>query len=108
MKQTIDKSQFADAFKSIRPDNFSLSGLGILFEYFEDYEQACGEEIELDVIAVCCEYAEAAWQSIASDYSIEIDENENEEEQEAAVIDYLMDEGVLIGNTTYSIVYRQF
>ena len=108
MKQTIDKSQFADAFKSIRPDNFSLSGLGILFENFEDYEQACGEEIELDVITVCCEYAEAAWQSIASDYSIEIDENENEEEQEAAVIDYLMDEGVLIGNTTYSIVYRQF
>jgi hypothetical protein len=108
MKQTINKGQFADAFKSIRPDNFSLSGLGILFEYFEEIEQSCGEEMELDVIGVCCDYAEGTWQSIASDYSIEIDENESEDEQEAAVLDFLADNDVLIGQTSYSIVYRQF
>jgi len=108
MKQTITKSNFADAFKAIRPDNFSLCGLGILFEYFEEIEQSCGEEMELDVIGVCCDFAEGTWQAIASDYSIEIDENESDDEQEAAVLDYLADEGVLIGNTTYSIVYRQF
>jgi hypothetical protein len=108
MKQTINKGQFADAFKAIRPDNFSLCGLGILFDYFTEIEESCGIETELDVIGVCCEFAEATWQSIASDYSIEIDENESDDEQEAAVLDYLADQDVLIGQTSYSIVYRQF
>jgi hypothetical protein len=108
MKQTINKNTFADAFKAIRPDNFSLCGLGILFDYLEEVEQSCGIEEEFDVIALCCDFAEGTWQSIASDYSIEIDENESDDEQEAAVLDYLADEGVLIGNTTYSVVYRQF
>jgi hypothetical protein len=29
MKQTIGFSEFQDAFKSLRPDNFSLQGLGL-------------------------------------------------------------------------------
>lgn len=108
MKQTLTKSNFADAFKAIRPDNFSYCGLGVLFDYLTEVEESCGEEFELDVIGLCCDFTEATWQSIASDYSIEIDENENEEEQEAAVLDYLADNDVLIGQTSYSIVYRQF
>ena len=108
MKQPITYGQFADAFKAIRPDNFSLCGLGILFDYFTEVEDSCGEEFELDVIGVCCDFAEGTWQSIASDYSIEIDENESDDEQEAAVLDYLADHGVLIDQTSYSIVYRQF
>jgi hypothetical protein len=41
-----------------RPDNFSYPGLLALWEYFEEYEDSTGEEIELDVIAICCEYSE--------------------------------------------------
>jgi hypothetical protein len=108
MKQTINKGIFADAFKAIRPDNFSYCGLGVLFDYLTEVEESCGEEFELDVIGLCCDFAEATWQSIASDYSIEIDENESEDEQEAAVLDFLADNDVLIGQTSYSIVYRQF
>jgi hypothetical protein len=108
MKQTVNKAIFADAFKAIRPDNFSLCGLGVLFDYLQEVEESCGEEFELDVIGLCCDFAEGTWQSIASDYSIEIDETENEEEQKAAVLDFLADNDVLIGETTYSIVYRQF
>ena len=59
MKQTINFSQFTDAFKAIRPDNFSYAGLKTLFEYLEQYEEEdTGEEVELDVIALCCEYTE--------------------------------------------------
>ena len=108
MKQTINKGNFADAFKAIRPDNFSLCGLDVLFDYLEEVEQSCGEEFELDVIGLCCDFAEATWQSIASNYSIELDETENEEDQEAAVLDFLADHDVLIGQTSYSVVYRQF
>ena len=46
------------AFKEIRPDNFSYSGLKALYNYLEDYECDTGEPVELDVIATCCDYTE--------------------------------------------------
>jgi len=55
MKTTVTFSDFRQAFKAIRPDNFSHEGLEQLWEYFESYERDTGEEIELDVIAICCE-----------------------------------------------------
>jgi len=58
MKQTISLYQFRDQFMACRPDNFSYPGLVALWEYFEEYEQDTGEEIELDIIAICCEYSE--------------------------------------------------
>ena len=58
MIQTINEFQFEDAFKSIRPDNFSYEGLKALYDYLEDYEDSTGEQIELDVIALCCDYSE--------------------------------------------------
>ena len=58
MKQTITESQFRDAFQQCRPDNFSYAGLTAMYNYFEEYEEGSGEEIELDVIAICCEYTE--------------------------------------------------
>ena len=58
MKTTITFSTFCDSFNSLRPDNFSYEGKRALYEYLEDYEESTGEEIELDVIALCCDYAE--------------------------------------------------
>jgi hypothetical protein len=59
MKQTINVSQFRDAFQNMnRKENFSYAGLGALFDYLEEYEDSTGEELELDVIALCCEYSE--------------------------------------------------
>ena len=49
---------FERAFKDFDRDNFSYDGLKALFEYLEEYEDDTGEELELDVIALCCEYAE--------------------------------------------------
>jgi hypothetical protein len=108
MKTTVYFSEFCDYFHKIRPDNFSYQGLRVLFAHFEEIEDSCGEESELDVIGICCEFSEAKWQVIASDYSIEIDETENEEEQKVQVLDFLADQGTLVGETDHSIVYRQF
>jgi hypothetical protein len=110
MKTTINFSEFRDLFQQIRPENFSYQGQKILFDYFEDYEESAGEELEIDIIAICCDYSEASWETIAADYdsSIELDKNLNEDEQKQQVIDFLMDEGALIGQTDNSIVYRQF
>ena len=58
MIQTINEYQFADAFNKIRPDNFSYEGLKALYDYLEEFEDDTGEKIELDVIALCCDYTE--------------------------------------------------
>jgi len=60
MKSAVGFCQFTDAFNDCRPDNFSYDGLRALFDYLEDIEESCGTEIELDVIALCCEYTEYA------------------------------------------------
>ena len=63
MKQTIDVHDFRDAFGACnRADNFSYEGLGALFDYLEQLEEDIGEEMELDVIAICCDFTE--WDSI--------------------------------------------
>ena len=61
MKQSVNSYQFEQAFKNMNRDsNFSYEGKKALFDYLEQYEQDCGTEIELDVIALCCEYSEYA------------------------------------------------
>ena len=57
MKNTVTESMFRDSFQC-RPDNFSYEGLGALFNYFTEFEEDCGTELELDPIAFCCEYSE--------------------------------------------------
>ena len=58
MKTTVNEYAFRRAFETTRPDNFSYAGLSALFEYFEQYEEDTGEEMELDVIAICCDFTE--------------------------------------------------
>lgn len=59
MKTTINEHDFIEAFKDAgRENQFSREGLIALFDYLEELEQETGEETELDVIALCCRFAE--------------------------------------------------
>ena len=59
MITTITKSEFTSAFhRAGRGNNFTHQGLIALYDYFEEYENSTGQQIELDVIAFCCEYCE--------------------------------------------------
>ena len=59
MYQTIDFYDFQHAFENMdRSDNFSSAGLRALFNHIEELEADTGEQIELDVIALCCEFTE--------------------------------------------------
>jgi hypothetical protein len=61
MKTTVNEYAFTQAFTDMnRADNFSYAGLKALFAYLEEYEESTGEELELDVIALCCDYTEYA------------------------------------------------
>ena len=103
MKTTVYKHQFRDEFQSIRPNNFSYEGLGILFDYLEEFENDTGEELELDIIALCCDYNEETLEEIINNYDIEIDEEEDKLdqvkyflEQNTSIVGVLDDEETII------------
>ena len=59
MKQTISFTQFTDAFRDYnRQEQFTYNGKKALFVFLEEYEDSTDEEIELDIIALCCDYTE--------------------------------------------------
>ena len=62
MKTTITQSDFVSAFKnnSERKNQFSYGALCALFEHYDEIEQHTGDEIELDVVAICCDWTEYA------------------------------------------------
>jgi hypothetical protein len=102
---TIDNaSQFRDEFHRCgRGTQFSYDALGLLFDYFEEL----GEDIELDVIAICCDYSEDTPESIAQNYDIDIDEDDDDITQQ--VVDYLENHSCVIGVTDAgTIVYANF
>jgi len=79
MIQTINKSEFTSAFhKAGRGDNFTYEGLIALYDYLEQYEDDTGESMELDVIALCCDYTEyESLEAFQEDYGEDYQSIEN-------------------------------
>ena len=87
--QTIDFTDFRDAFRNYnRLDNFSYEGSRILFDYLEQLSYDTGEDWELDVIALCCEFAEMTEDEVRENYTIH---------EMQTVTDYLYDHTMLCG-----------
>jgi hypothetical protein len=109
MKTTVNFHQFYQAFVDYgRSDQFTYDGLGVLFDYLEQLEDDLGEEIELDVIGLCCEFSEDTPEEIADNYGIDLSEFDDDEEKMQAVIEYLQDQTAVAGETDKTIVYRLF
>lgn len=108
MKTTVNFSYFADAFKRLgHENNFTIEGLGLLFDYLEDVEQSTGEDIELYVIALCCDYDENHIDDIVANYSINVEGMDDDEKRET-VRDYLQDNTCLVGETSTGFIYAVF
>ena len=98
MKQSVNMYDFERAFKNFERDNFSYDGLKALFGYLEEYEEGTGEEIELDVIALCCDYME--YDSL-NEYNRDYDTKYSE-------IDAIQDDTTLIKIDDNSFIIQQY
>lgn len=109
MKQSVNFSTFIDAFYAHdRYDQFGYDALRIIFDYLEEYEEAFGQEIELDVIAICCDFNVEHYTAIASNYSIDLD-GLDDDEAKSAVIEYIQDNSSYLGEATDGeLVYQCF
>ena len=110
MYQTVNTvSNFRDEFRACgRADQFSYEALGLLFHYFEQYEEDTGESVELDVIAICCDFREDSFENIADQYGIELDLEMDEDYQKQQVIEHLEGEGAYVGDSINGIIYRNY
>jgi len=59
MHKQINFYDFERAFVNMgRENQFTYEGKKALFEHLEEYEESTGHKIELDVIAICCDFQE--------------------------------------------------
>jgi hypothetical protein len=110
MKTTLSTSDIARALKSDENAAWSWDGARALAEYLEQLEEDTGEEIELDVCAIRCDFSESAslqdWLmehhgagtlAFALQYSgIDLDGDEDSDEIDDLIRSYIKDHGQLI------------
>ena len=85
MKQTINSYEFIEAFRTHgRQTQFSYDGLRALFEYLEEMEDGMGGGMELDVIALCCDYSEfTSAKEAATEYGMTAEDDKDEQDEDA-------------------------
>lgn len=109
MKMTLSTWDIANALKSDENANWSHAGAQALAEYLEQYEEDSGEEIELDVVAIRCDFSEfASLQDWIAEYygqsldealnsaGIDMDGDEDEDETDDLIRSHIQDHGQLI------------
>ena len=76
-------------------DQFSVDALRLIYDYLDEMDQ----DAELDVIALCCEFAESTVDELAKEHDVEADD----------VRDHLDQSTFVLGETdAETLVYAQF
>ena len=104
MKTTVDSYSFIQSF--IDYDRFTPWGrpaLVALFDYLEEYEDSIGEELDLDVVALDCEFSPyASLQEWAGEYLADASdelgwtEDSDDDDKNETIREYILDHGQLI------------
>tara|TARA_B100000287_G_scaffold110706_2_gene103062 strand:+ start:215 stop:514 length:300 start_codon:yes stop_codon:yes gene_type:complete len=95
IKEEVTLSYFMDRFNEVRPKNFSYEGLEALYNYLEQLSEDTGEDIELDVIAICCDYTEYdSLEEVLNDYNLE---TRQDLEDRTIVIDIPDSKALIVG-----------
>ena len=103
--------QLREAFRLAgRMDQFSYEGLEVLFDYLDNLSENIGEPIEMDVIALCCDYYESSIQELIDNYNIDL--SKVDEDDPDSIIDvvreYLEDNTSVCGQVNGGFVYASF
>ena len=111
MKTTVYRDEFHNYFiRAGRENQFSYQGRNVLFDWIEQLDADTGEETELDVIALCCEFAESTIDELVFDYGYMMDEDAVKDED--YIREFLNDRTIVCGEYEAEgetfFVYQQF
>ena len=91
MKDTVDVWKFRNEMVN---HGFTVQGSLALFDYIEELEQGCGEEMEFDPVGLRCDYSEyETFEELQKDYDVE---DLDELEENTTVIQIKGSEGLII------------
>lgn len=117
MIQEISKSDFVSEFAKMNRENqFSYGGKCALYDYLEMLEEDTEHKIELDIIALCCEYVEFEnIKEYLNDYQTDIDKDDFDfdgdfeaEEYEEAVLKEIEEKTTFIKIDDESFIIQQY
>ena len=101
--------QFREAFRLAgRMDQFSYEGLEVLFDYLDNLSEDIGESIELDVVALCCDYYESSIEELIDNYNIDLPEVDDSDSIIEIVREYLKKNTSVCGKVSNGFVYAAF
>ena len=103
--------QFREAFRLAgRMDQFSYEGLEVLFDYLDNLSEDTGETIELDPVALCCEYYESSIQELIDNHNIDVSDADGDDPDSITdvVREYLEDNTSVCGRVSDGFVYAAF
>ena len=117
--ETINASDLYNMACSMgRGHNFGYSGWLAIGDYLESLSNDTGENIEIDIIAICCEYsmaesADDAYMEFNHLHGVDLPEEEDweeltEEEKLSAVQDYLQKNTALVVCENDLIIWQAF
>jgi hypothetical protein len=111
MKITLTESEFINRFLAIRPNQFSRDALRVLFAHLEELERDCGEEVEFDAIAICCdwtEYASALEAAEGYGFTAKDAEDEKADKNEDDALTFLCDETTVLELSSGGVVVLNY
>ena len=103
--------QFREAFRLAgRMDQFSYEGLEVLFDYLDNLSEDIGEPIELDIVALCCDYYESSIEELIDKYNIDVSEADEDDPDSIieVVREYLEYNTSVCGQVNGGFVYSVF
>lgn len=90
--QAVNESDFVRAFDAYdRAENFSVNARRHMFEYFDNLSDETDTPMELDVIAICCEWSEyptAAEAAREYGWTDDVDDDDDAERAAMAWLEY--------------------
>ena len=106
MIQTINERQFVQAFHDRgRGLQFTPEGLGHIFDYLEQEDA----QMELDVIAICCEMVEMSCDEVIRHYVLVAGTDYDTDQWDMSdVVDYLNDHTSIVAQFDDTIIFVQF
>ena len=113
----IEKISSSDLFymacRMDRGDSFGYAGWRAIGEYLEELSYNTGEDIEIDIVGICCEYHKAdSAQEVPDQYDTDIDPEEweemDEEEKLEAIENYLQENTSVVTCQENLIIWQAF
>ena len=113
MYQTLSTSEAVDILTADQYANWSRAGARALVEYLEELEEETGERIEIDPVAIRCDYSEySSAREAAADLGWDgTTDDADEDAEEQTALDWLRDRTLALvfdGRDASGVIVQSF